>query len=925
MAAEGMESLIPVLADGLTPVLKLAPPGALMVFWDPERLRRRAEDLASTAAEFLEAAWEAAAVGANSPVDLAKGSFLTLSQLHDEATSVGCGWWNIANYGLPADDSPDAEAPAVISLGARELDNYHGQVSAAIKQLKDWTKTGWRVVLSTEGAGPAKRLAERLGAERVPARFIADLSENTVEAGIVLVTTALGVGFQVPQLKLAVVSQKDLTGRSGASTRDMRRMPSRRKAGVDPLQLKKGDLVVHEQHGVGRFVELINRTIGVGENASTREYLLIEYAPSKRGQPGDRLYVPTDALDQVTRYVGGESPALNKLGGAEWAKTKSRARKAVSEIADELIRLYAARMATKGFAFSKDTPWQRELEDAFAYVETPDQLTTIDEVKGDMEQTPPMDRLICGDVGYGKTEIAVRAAFKAVQDGKQVAMLAPTTLLVRQHMETFTDRYAPFPVEVRALSRFQKPKEAKATKEDLAGGKVDVVIGTHSLITGDIRFKDLGLVIVDEEQRFGVEHKETLKAQRPEVDVLSMSATPIPRTMEMAVSGIRQMSTLTTPPEERHPVLTYVGPRTPGQIAAAVRRELLREGQVFYVHNRVQSINRVAAGLAELIPEARIATAHGQMRESQLEKVMVDFWEKQYDILVCTTIIETGLDIANANTLIVDSADKFGLAQLHQLRGRVGRGKERAYAYFFYEAGKTLTETAHDRLSTIASQSELGAGMRVALKDLEIRGAGNLLGGEQSGHIAGVGFDLYLRMIAEAVATAKGEPDQTPAEVQIELPVNAHIPDSYVDGDRLRLEAYAKLASAASGEELRAVADELSDRYGPIPTEVDALFEIAKLRIQARAAGLGQIAAQGRFIRLAPCALAESQQLWLQRIAKGTVIKPATRTVLVPIPRQGARLGDPAMAGVDLVRWLSALIEDLASRVPVGVGTSRAA
>jgi transcription-repair coupling factor (superfamily II helicase) len=1008
--AEGMESLIPVLADGLTPVLGLAPRGSLMLFLDPERLRRRAEDLLSTAQEFLEAAWEAAAVGADSPVDLAQGSFLTLDQLHSEAVSVGCGWWNASTFGLPepalleigqiqveaqpaqtpgqtpaqvppptpaqtpapaqvpaqtgestasmpaanAVDGPDPaggpralppgtgpgigsgtgpgpggsgnEDISLIELGARELDNYHGRMAAAIKQLRDWVRGQWTVVLTTEGAGPAKRLVERLGGEGVPARFVADLDRQAAEQarGVALVTTASGAGFKVPDLKLALVGQKDLTGRSGTSTRDMRRMPSRRKAAVDPLQLKAGDLVVHEQHGVGRFVELIDRTVGGGENKTTREYLLIEYAPSKRGQPADRLYVPTDSLDQVTRYVGGENPALNKLGGSDWSKTKARARQAVSHLAEELIRLYSARMATKGFAFSSDTPWQRELEDAFAYVETPDQLTTIDEVKGDMEQTPPMDRLICGDVGYGKTEIAVRAAFKAVQDGKQVAVLAPTTLLVRQHMDTFTDRYSPFPVEVRALSRFQKPKEARQTKEDLAAGKVDVVIGTHSLVTGDVRFKDLGLVIVDEEQRFGVEHKETLKAQRPEVDVLSMSATPIPRTMEMAVSGIRQMSTLTTPPEERHPVLTYVGPRTPGQIAASVRRELLREGQVFYVHNRVQSINRAAARLAELVPEARIAIAHGQMREAQLEKVMVDFWEKRFDVLVCTTIIETGLDIANANTLIVDDADKFGLAQLHQLRGRVGRGKERAYAYFFYSQGKTLTETAHDRLSTIASQSELGAGMRVALKDLEIRGAGNMLGGEQSGHIAGVGFDLYLRMMAEAVATAKGEGERAPAEVLIELPVNAHIPNTYVDGDRLRLEAYAKLSQAASAEDLQSVADELTDRYGPIPEPVETLFEVARLRLRARAGGLTQIAAQGKFIRLTPCVLAESQQLWLQRVARGTVIRPATRTVLVPIPRSGARLGDPAMAGVDLVRWLGALIEDLIKRVPGGTAVKAA-
>ena len=467
--------------------------------------------------------------------------------------------------------------------------------------------------------------------------------------------------------------------------------------------------------------------------------------------------MPTDQLDQVTKYVGGEAPTLHRLGGSDWAHTKARARRHVREIAADLIRLYSARMATKGHAFGPDTPWQRELEDAFAYVETPDQLSSIDEVKADMEREVPMDRLVCGDVGYGKTEIAVRAAFKAVQDGKQVAVLVPTTLLVQQHYETFTERYQNFPVVVRGLSRFQSDAHAKETLEGLADGSVDIVIGTHRLLSAGVRFKDLGLLVVDEEQRFGVEHKEKLKQLRTNVDVLAMSATPIPRTLEMAVTGIREMSTLATPPEERHPVLTFVGPYEEKQIAAAVRRELLREGQVFYVHNKVESIERAAARLRELVPEARIATAHGKMGEHRLEQVIVDFWEKRFDVLVCTTIVETGLDISNANTLVLERADVLGLSQLHQLRGRVGRGRERAYAYFLYPPERPLTETAHDRLATIAAHTDLGAGMQVAMKDLEIRGAGNLLGGEQSGHIAGVGFDLYVRMVGEAVAEFRGE------------------------------------------------------------------------------------------------------------------------------------------------------------------------
>jgi transcription-repair coupling factor (superfamily II helicase) len=661
---------------------------------------------------------------------------------------------------------------------------------------------------------------------------------------------------------------------------------------------------VHEQHGVGRFVEMMQRTVG----GATREYLVIEYASSKRGQPPDRLFVPRDSLDQVTRYVGGEAPALNKLGGSDWAKTKGRARKAVKQIAGELIRLYSARMASPGFAFSPDTPWQREMEDAFAYVETPDQLVTIDEVKADMERSVPMDRLICGDVGYGKTEIALRAASKAVQDGKQVAVLVPTTLLVQQHMQTFSERYANFPVTVRALSRVQSDAEATAVKEGLRDGSIDVVIGTHRLLTAEVRFKDLGLIVVDEEQRFGVEHKEQLKAMRTAVDVLSMSATPIPRTLEMAVTGIREMSTLATPPEERHPVLTFVGAYDEKQIAAAIRRELLREGQVFYVHNRVSSIERAASRLRELVPEARISTAHGQMGEGKLEQVVLDFWDKKFDVLVCTTIVETGLDISNANTLIVERAENFGLSQLHQLRGRVGRGRERAYAYFLYPPEKPLTETAHDRLQTIAQHTDLGSGMQVAMKDLEIRGAGNLLGGEQSGHIAGVGFDLYVRLVGEAVAEYRGDGEAAPAEIKIELPVDAHLPHEYVPGERLRLEAYKKLASATTADEVEALRAELVDRYGEPPTPVENLLDVARLRVRARTAGLTDVTLQGKHIRFAPVELRESQQLRLTRLYPGTMVRPTLRAIMVPVPTT-SRVGGRPLRDGDVLRWARELVD----------------
>lgn len=914
IAVEGMESLTPALVDTMVPVLDLVPDDALMVVADPERVRRRAHDLVATTEEFLAAAWTSAAAGAATPLDLSAASFASFAEVRALAAVRGLGWWTLSPFTLDADavehvdDDLRTEGDQTVVVAAREVERYRGDVDRAVNDVRALQQQGWHLVLTTEGHGPAQRMTEQLKAADVPARLLPALDERP-QGGVVLVTPAqLGPGFVAEELRLAVFSESDLTGRAGSSTKDMRRMPSRRRNVVDPLQLRPGDFVVHEQHGVGRFVELISRTIGTGAAAATREYLVIEYASSKRGQPGDRLFVPTDQLDQVTKYVGGESPSLNKMGGADWTKTKGRARKAVKEIAGELVRLYSARMATQGHAFGPDTPWQRELEDAFAYVETPDQLATIDEVKADMEKSIPMDRLICGDVGYGKTEIAVRAAFKAVQDGKQVAVLVPTTLLVQQHLETFSERYAGFPVTVKALSRFQTKAESEAVVDGLRDGSIDIVIGTHRLITGEIRFKDLGLVIIDEEQRFGVEHKETLKALRTNVDVLAMSATPIPRTLEMAVTGIREMSTLATPPEERHPVLTFVGPYEEKQIAAALRRELLREGQVFYVHNKVESINRTAARLNELVPEARIAVAHGKMNEHELEQVIADFWEKKFDVLVCTTIVETGLDISNANTLILERADRLGLSQLHQLRGRVGRGRERAYAYFLYPPEKPLTETAHDRLATIAANTDLGAGMAVAMKDLEIRGAGNLLGGEQSGHIEGVGFDLYIRMVGEAVASYRGDQPEEVPDMTIELPVDAHIPHDYIAHERLRLEAYQKLANATEEATLAEISAELIDRYGPIPEAVANLFAVARFRLHARRAGLTDITAQGKFVRFAPVELPESAQLRLKRLYPGTVLKPALRTVLVPFPTT-ARIGGKPLHGGAILDWVRELID----------------
>ncbi len=910
IAVEGMESLAPALVDGMESILDVLPDEAIVLFADPEKIRRRAHDLVATSAEFLDASWANAAAGNNVPVDLAgvlgTASFWTLAQLRAHALESGRPWWTLTPFArdeelVIEDDDVDAR----LTVKAVDSEAFRGDTPRAVEHFRHRVGDGWRVAVVTEGPGLARRVADVLREHDVPVRAL----DGGLEPGIVSITTgALDRGFVHEGSRLEVLTEAELTGQAGGggtSTKDMRRMPSRRRNQVDPLQLRPGDHVVHEQHGVGRFVEMMQRTVG----GATREYLVIEYAASKRGQPGDRLYVPTDQLDQVTKYVGGEAPTLNKMGGSDWHKTKSRAKRYVKQIAADLIRLYSARMATRGHAFGPDTPWQRELEEAFPYVETTDQLSSIDEVKEDMEKEVPMDRLICGDVGYGKTEIAVRAAFKAIQDGKQVAILVPTTLLVTQHHQTFSERYAQFPVKVKALSRFQSDAEAKEVLEGLADGTVDIVIGTHRLLAKDVRFKDLGLVVVDEEQRFGVEHKELLKTMRTAVDVLSMSATPIPRTLEMAVTGIREMSTLATPPEERHPVLTFVGAYDEKQIAAAIRRELLREGQVFFVHNKVSSIEKAAARLRELVPEARIATAHGQMSEKRLEQVVLDFWEKRFDVLVCTTIIETGLDISNANTLIVERADVLGLSQLHQLRGRVGRGRERAYAYFLYPPEKPLTETAHDRLRTIASHTDLGAGMQVAMKDLEIRGAGNLLGGEQSGHIAGVGFDLYVRLIGEAVADFRGEGETAPTEIKIELPVDAHLPHDYVPGERLRLEAYRKLATVETFEAVDDIEAELRDRYGNPPEPVQNLLEVARLRVVARRAKIADIGLQGKVIRFGPVkGLRESQQLRLLRLYPGTVVKDQLGVILVPVPMT-ARVGGKPLRDVEILTWARQLIE----------------
>ncbi len=919
---DGMEALLPLLrADELATLSEHLPAGTPLLICDPEKVRTRAADLIKTGREFLEASWSTAAVGGDVPIDieaLGASGFVELDDARAAAREGGHPWWTLSQL---SDES-------ALKLNIRPAPSARGQqsnITEIFAMLRAHVATGGYAVVVTPGTGTAHRVVEQLAESDTPAMML-EPGAAPKEGVVGVLKGPLHDGVVIAGANLVVITETDLTGNRATSI-EGKRLAAKRRNVVDPLALTAGDLVVHDQHGIGRFVEMTERVVG----GARREYLVLEYGSSKRGGGSDRLYVPMDSLDQLSRYVGGESPTLSRLGGSDWTNTKTKARRAVREIAAELVSLYAKRQASAGHAFAQDSPWQAEMEDAFGFTETVDQMTAITEVKADMEKPVPMDRVICGDVGYGKTEIAVRAAFKAVQDGKQVAVLVPTTLLADQHLQTFSERMAGFPVTVKGLSRFTDPAESRAALEGMKDGSVDIVIGTHRLLQTGVTWKDLGLVVVDEEQRFGVEHKEHIKSMRTHVDVLTMSATPIPRTLEMSLAGIREMSTILTPPEERYPVLTYVGPHDDKQVAAALRREMLRDGQVFYIHNRVRSIDQAAAKVRALVPEARVAVAHGQMPEEQLERTVEGFWNREFDVLVCTTIVETGLDISNANTLIVERADTFGLSQLHQLRGRVGRSRERGYAYMLYPPEVPLTETAYDRLATIAQNNELGAGMAVAMKDLEIRGAGNVLGAEQSGHVAGVGFDLYVRLVGEAVEAYRAAADgktvlapEEPKDVRIDLPVDAHLSPEYIGSDRLRLEGYRRLAAAADDAAVDSVVEELVDRYGPLPEAAQRLVAVARLRLLLRHYGITEVSAISEStLRISPLQLVDSQQLRLKRLYPSANYRATTSTVQVPIPRAGSGVGAPRIRDLELVAMVAGLVLALDGKPQEGVGITK--
>ena len=889
---DGMESWLPWLVDTEAALPDLIPADGLVVLVEPRRIRDRATDILAEEADLassLARTWDVAA-------DDVHRLHLPFDRL---LAHVDAPAWTL----LTTADGPDT--PGVAASG---WDPVVGDVAPVVSQIRGLLADGYRVVVAADAQASADRLGRLLseqGVELSPAADGVDLGEP----GGHLVVAPLARGAVLPELKLAVVAETDLTGRRRTHRRARVRRRDTQRFFED---LVEGAYVVHHQHGVARFGGMVTRAIGGNE----RDYLLLEY----RG--GDKLYVPSDQIESVRHYTGGDTPSLSKMGGSDWQSTKAKVRSAVQEIAQELVVLYQKRVTTPGLAFEPDTPWQRELEDAFPFQETPDQLHAVIDVKDDMERPSPMDRLVVGDVGFGKTEVALRAAFKAIQSGKQVAILVPTTLLAQQHHQTFRERFAPYPVRVEVLSRFLTNAQAKQVAEGVASGEVDLVIGTHRLLSADIRFKDLGLLVVDEEQRFGVQHKEQIKALRTDVDVLTLTATPIPRTLEMSLTGIRDMSLLNTPPADRQPILTYVGEYEERAVAEAIRRELLREGQVFFVHNRVMDIEHVAARVRGLVPEARVAVAHGQMDEGTLERVVIDFWEGEYDVLVCTTIIESGIDMPTVNTLVVDRADLLGLGQLHQLRGRVGRAGSRAYAYLFHPEDVALSEEAYERLKTIGEATELGSGFRIAMRDLEIRGAGNLLGTGQSGHIAAVGYDLYCQMVTEAVAELRGETPAEPVEIAIEVPGDAHLPDDYVLKETNRLEAYRRLASIESMAALDDVRAEWLDRFGPIPPAAEALLQVGRLRVECVRTGVREITVTkgpgfggpDHLARLSPVHLLDSAQVRLQRLhsRKGSgntaVYKEAIGELQLPLRRRDGEVVDQLvtiMADVlaDLPGW----------------------
>lgn len=892
IAVEGAEGLVLSLIDAPAYLTDVVPPETGVVIVDHEQVHDRGEQLIEQAKQLIIADWGMLAhrQGGSSgrskatpdgedhtapvlPVEEERAGFAQLEPLLDRVEGrmiEGAKIWRTSPF-----QSPDA----VITLSARLFDTWRGHIPDMGETAKSLAKRTPLVVISVRDHANALRIAQVL---REMGIAIDHLDAKTPlprdpKGRIQLVESPLRVGFNAHTLGVALIGEFDVFG--PRRTAGKRRVGSRQSAEQTVLDLELGGALVHAVHGIGTYAGIQTRTLKHGSSTVTRDYVVVDYAG------GDRLYVPSDQVDALAVYTGGENPRIMRMGGADWERAKAKVKAAVKEMAADLMRLYSARMTAVGHAFVPDSEMMTKLEDAFPWVETPDQLDAIQAVKEDMATPLPMDRLICGDVGFGKTEVAVRAAAMAVFDNHQAAVLVPTTLLAQQHGETFFDRFRGTGVNIKVLSRFSTTKEINEILAGLKDGTVDIVVGTHRLLSQDVQFKNLGLLVVDEEQRFGVAHKERLKQFKTSIDVITMSATPIPRTMEMAITGIRDMSTIETAPVDRQPVITQVTEWDEDLAVLALRRELLREGQVFWLHNNVNTIHAVAARIKELVPEARIAIGHGQMPEEELEEVMLNFWQKEIDVLVATTIIESGIDIPNANTLIVEDADRLGMAQLYQLRGRVGRSSTRGYAHLFY-SGKP-TEQAWKRLESIATHAHLGAGMSVALKDLEIRGAGSMLGADQSGTVSGVGFDTYTQLMREAVSELGGVPAPDPEpEVKVDLPVDAHLPHDWITDEGLRLQAYRRIAAIRNVHDVNDVKAELVDRYGKTPPPADRLIMLAAFKSMLRLWGITEVnTTPRRTVRVHPVLLADSRQVRLARKYPQAQWNPSGEVLELPITK----------------------------------------
>ncbi len=839
---DGMESFLPFLTSDTSGFLGLIGADDKVILCDPTAASHRMNELReeeTSLAETLSITWDA-------PVTDAPSLFVDLEDvLRKHAITL---WPSVA---------PSPDVPVITGVG---FDTPRGDNEELARRLKTHASGNTTTVLVSDSVAGISRMANQLGEYGVTLTPVENVPNKPSDA-LYGVVADIEHGVICSTLGISIITDHELAGH-----RHVRRTQRGSRRSIQTYDdLAPGDFVVHHHHGVGIFDGLETKTmVGV-----TREYLILSFKGS------DKLFVPSDQVGLVRKYIGGDKPTLNRLGGADFEKTRSSVRRQVNLIAQELVVLYRKRLHATGFAFSSDTAWQKEMEDLFPYELTLDQKNTIEDVKRDMELDHPMDRLVCGDVGFGKTEVALRAAFKATQDSKQVAILVPTTLLATQHGHTFEQRFSSFGLRVEVLSRFKTAKEQREVLDGLKDGTVDVVVGTHRLLSQDITFKNLGLLVVDEEQRFGVTHKESIKKFATNVDVLTLTATPIPRTLEMSLTGIRDMSMITTPPADRQPILTYVHEYDERAVAEAIRRELLREGQVFFIHNRVRDLEHVADSIRDLVPEARVVTAHGQMAENRLEKIVDDFYERKYDVLIATTIVESGLDLPAVNTLIVDRADALGLAQLYQLRGRVGRRGQRAYAYLFSPKNQALSHEAYERLKTIGEFTELGSGFKIAMRDLEIRGAGSLLGDVQSGHIAAVGFDLYCEMVTEAIDQLNGKEREEIKEITIDVPGDALIPNDYVTKQDHRFDIYRRLSTTKTHHDVQAIKEELVDRFGPLPDVASTLIDITHLRIACQEVGISSIVTNRGAFRLIGVELPQSLQVRLKRLYPGALYKPA--------------------------------------------------